>query len=54
MSQLDERFENLNIRNDTYFDNIINIYYYNLRKNLEKINEPVNKTSWSQFAKGNL
>lgn len=47
VSQLDERFDSLNIRNDTYFENNININYFNLRKNLEKIKEPVNKTTWS-------
>ncbi|XP_018573332.1 endothelin-converting enzyme homolog isoform X1 [Anoplophora glabripennis] len=47
MNQLDERFENLSVRNDTYFDNNININYFNLKKMLEKINEPVNKTTWS-------
>ncbi|KAJ8939317.1 hypothetical protein NQ314_011175 [Rhamnusium bicolor] len=45
--QLDERFENLLIRNNTYFENNLNINAFNLKKNLEKINEPVNKTSWS-------
>ncbi|VEN40265.1 unnamed protein product, partial [Callosobruchus maculatus] len=47
INQLDERFESLNVRNDSYFENNIQISQYNLRKNLEKINEAVNKTSWS-------
>ncbi|CAH1118459.1 unnamed protein product [Phaedon cochleariae] len=47
VNQLDERFENLSVRSDTYFQNNIQILFYNLRKNLEKINEPVNKTTWS-------
>ncbi|KAJ8916510.1 hypothetical protein NQ315_000152 [Exocentrus adspersus] len=46
-NQLDERFENLLVRNNTYFENNININYFNLKKMLEKINEPVNKTTWS-------
>lgn len=37
----------LEIRNNTYFQNNINLSLYTLRKNLEKINEPVNKTTWS-------
>ncbi|XP_030755230.1 endothelin-converting enzyme homolog isoform X3 [Sitophilus oryzae] len=44
---LDERFDNLNIGPGTYFENNVNIIFYNLKKNLEKINEPVNKTTWS-------
>lgn len=47
INHLDERFENLTLRPDTYFENNININLYNLKKNLEKINEPVNKTTWS-------
>ncbi|CAH1165627.1 unnamed protein product [Phyllotreta striolata] len=46
-NQLDERFQNLTIRRDQYFENNIHISYFNLKKNLEKINEPVNKTTWS-------
>jgi membrane metallo-endopeptidase-like protein 1 len=45
--QLDERYEQLDVRSDTFFTNNLNINYYNLKKNLEKINEPVNKTTWS-------
>ncbi|KAL3271004.1 hypothetical protein HHI36_021505 [Cryptolaemus montrouzieri] len=47
INQLDEKYESLKIRSDAYFENTININYYNLVKNLEKINEPVNKTAWS-------
>ncbi|KAK4877932.1 hypothetical protein RN001_010438 [Aquatica leii] len=46
-SQLDERYNILDIRRDEYFENNIKINFYALRKNLEKINEPVNKTTWS-------
>uniref|UniRef100_A0AAR5Q8X8 Endothelin-converting enzyme 1 n=1 Tax=Dendroctonus ponderosae TaxID=77166 RepID=A0AAR5Q8X8_DENPD len=46
VDNLDAKYENLTIRPDTYFDNNVNIIYYNLKKNLEKINEPVNKTTW--------
>lgn len=44
--QLDEKYVGLNIKNDTYFMNNIEINRYNLRKNLEKLDEPVNKTRW--------
>lgn len=43
---LDEKYLGLNINNDTYFTNNIEINRYNLRKNLEKLDEPVNKTRW--------
>ncbi|CAH0548765.1 unnamed protein product [Brassicogethes aeneus] len=46
-NQLDKRYENLSVRNDTYFKNNINILVHNLKKNLEKIKESVNKTTWS-------
>lgn len=49
VNQLDERYEGLKIRSDTYFNNNINLNAYNLKKNLEKINEPVNKTTWSEY-----
>lgn len=45
---LDEIFENLTIRPDTYFDNNVNINAYNFKRELERINEPVNKTTWSK------
>uniref|UniRef100_A0A336LY78 CSON004984 protein n=1 Tax=Culicoides sonorensis TaxID=179676 RepID=A0A336LY78_CULSO len=44
--QLDEKYFELTIKNDTYFQNNIEINRYNLRKNLEKLDEPVNKTRW--------
>ncbi|XP_063925032.1 endothelin-converting enzyme homolog isoform X2 [Zophobas morio] len=47
IKQLDERYEQLEVRSDAYFVNNLNINLYNLKKNLEKINEPVNKTTWS-------
>lgn len=46
---LDERYKTLDVRNTTYFENNLNLNYYNLQKNLEKINEPVNKTTWSKY-----
>nr|XP_023014776.1 endothelin-converting enzyme homolog isoform X2 [Leptinotarsa decemlineata] len=47
MNELDKRFANLSLRSNEYFENNIQISSFNLRKNLEKINEPVNKTTWS-------
>ncbi|XP_044763653.1 endothelin-converting enzyme homolog isoform X2 [Coccinella septempunctata] len=47
INQLDKKYESLNIRPNAYFENTISINYYNLVKNLEKIDEPVNKTAWS-------
>lgn len=49
VDELDAYYENLQIRNDTYFQNNLNVYAYNLRRNLEKIKEPVNKTTWSEY-----
>lgn len=50
INQLDKKYESLKIRSDAYFENTISINYYNLVKNLEKIDEPVNKTAWSELA----
>ncbi|XP_065172885.1 endothelin-converting enzyme homolog isoform X2 [Atheta coriaria] len=44
--QLDERYKTLEIRGNTFFQNNIKLMQYTLLKNLEKINQPVNKTSW--------
>lgn len=48
VTALDEYYDNLQIRHNTYFQNNINVYTYNLKRNLEKIKEPVNKTTWSK------
>ena len=45
---LDEKYSSLIVRNDSYFTNNLNLNLYGLTKNLEKINEPVNKTTWSE------
>lgn len=47
--QLDERYKTLEIRGNTFFQNNIKLMQYTLLKNLEKINQPVNKTSWGEF-----
>ncbi|XP_055373792.1 neprilysin-3 isoform X2 [Condylostylus longicornis] len=45
-TKLDERYFDLKINKTEYFDNNIRVNIYNLKKNLEKLNEPVNKTTW--------
>lgn len=45
-SELDKKYEGLSISNSTYFQNNIAINRYNLRKNIEKLDQPVNKTRW--------
>lgn len=49
INQLDERYDSLTVRNDAYFENNLKINFYNLRKNLEKIIQSVNKTTWSEL-----
>ncbi|XP_034950226.1 endothelin-converting enzyme homolog [Chelonus insularis] len=44
--ELDKRYEDLIIKDDEYFYNNIRINKYTLKKNLEKINQSVNKTTW--------
>lgn len=43
---LDMRYQMLNIGSLTYFVNNVNLNMFNLRKNLEKLDQPVNKTRW--------
>lgn len=50
IDELDKRYDALRISSHTYFENNINSNFYNLKKNLEKINEPVNKTTWSKYS----
>ncbi|XP_057322411.1 endothelin-converting enzyme homolog [Microplitis mediator] len=45
-SELDERYQDLNIKDNEYFLNNIRINKYTLKKNLEKLDQPVNKTTW--------
>ncbi|GLV38283.1 Neprilysin 3 [Carabus blaptoides fortunei] len=45
--QLDKKYDKLEVRDDEYFMNNIRLSKYNLKKNLEKLDEPVNKTRWS-------
>ncbi|XP_043785236.1 endothelin-converting enzyme homolog isoform X4 [Apis laboriosa] len=45
-NELDERYKDLTINQNEYFQNNIRVNKYNLRKNLEKLDQPVNKTTW--------
>lgn len=44
--ELDERYKDLAIKQNEYFQNNIRVNKYNLRKNLEKLDQPVNRTTW--------
>lgn len=45
--QLDDKYTELNISANQYFENNLRLNIYNLKKNLERIDQPVNKTHWS-------
>lgn len=45
-SDLDERYRDLAIKQNEYFQNNLRVNKYNLRKNLEKLDQVVNKTTW--------
>ncbi|XP_076641509.1 M13 family metallopeptidase neprilysin 3 isoform X3 [Halictus rubicundus] len=45
-NELDDRYKDLLIRQDEYFENNIRVNKYNLKKNLDKLDKPVNKTTW--------
>jgi endothelin-converting enzyme len=45
-SELDERYRDLGIKQYEYFQNNLRVSKYNLRKNLEKLDQVVNKSSW--------
>lgn len=44
--ELDERYRDLTVKQNDYFNNNIRVNKYNLKKNLEKLDKPVNKTTW--------
>lgn len=46
-SQLDEKYKDLEIDKKQYFENNLRLNTYNLKKNLERLDQPVNKTRWS-------
>lgn len=43
---LDEKYKDLDIDPEKYFDNNIRVNIFNLKKNLEKLDQLVNKTKW--------
>ncbi|XP_037045655.1 neprilysin-3 isoform X2 [Bradysia coprophila] len=45
-ADLDEKYKDLTIDPDKYFENNIKVNMYNLKSNLEKLDQPVNKTRW--------
>ncbi|XP_021915643.1 endothelin-converting enzyme homolog isoform X4 [Zootermopsis nevadensis] len=44
--QLDDKYKDLDIRQYEYFENNLRVNQYNLRRNVEKLDQPVNKTRW--------
>ncbi|ODM96996.1 Endothelin-converting enzyme 1 [Orchesella cincta] len=44
--QLDKKYEGLEISETDYFGNNVRVSKFSLKKNLEKLDEPVNKTKW--------
>lgn len=45
-NQLDEKYKDLEIDPKQYFTNNVKVNTYNLKKNLEKLDQPVNRTQW--------
>lgn len=45
-SELDERYRDLAIKPSEYFQNTLRVNKYNFRKNLDKLDKEVNKTTW--------
>ncbi|XP_039285677.1 endothelin-converting enzyme homolog [Nilaparvata lugens] len=46
-NQLDDEYSDLDVRDDTYFTNNLNANLYNMKRNLQKLGQPVNKTRWN-------
>lgn len=44
--ELDKKYEDLNFNEDEYFNNNVELSRYNLKTNLKKLDEPVNKTKY--------
>ncbi|XP_017869942.1 PREDICTED: endothelin-converting enzyme 1 isoform X1 [Drosophila arizonae] len=44
--ELDKKYEELNITANAYFENNIQVAIYNLKSNLKRLDQPVNKTNW--------
>src|SRR5271156_4875194 len=49
-TELDKKYNGLEISDVDYFGNNIRVNRYTLIKNLEKLNQPVNRTRWSMTA----
>lgn len=45
-SKLDDQYKDLDIDPKKYFDNNVKVNIYNLRTNLEKLDQPVDKSKW--------
>ncbi|XP_073991312.1 M13 family metallopeptidase neprilysin 3 isoform X3 [Rhodnius prolixus] len=45
--QLDEKYKDLEVSEGHYFQNNINANQYNLKQNLRKLGQPVNRTRWN-------
>ncbi|XP_055922189.1 neprilysin-3 isoform X2 [Eupeodes corollae] len=45
-TQLDEKYKDLHLNSTEYFNNNLRINQFNLKKNLEKLDTPVNKSGW--------
>lgn len=43
-NQLDDKYNNLTVRNDEYFENNIRAIKFNLEQYLYKLDQPVNRT----------
>ncbi|RZF31949.1 hypothetical protein LSTR_LSTR012419 [Laodelphax striatellus] len=46
-NQLDDEYSDLEVREDEYFTNNLNANLYNMKRNLQKLGQPVNKTRWN-------
>lgn len=46
-AQLDEKYRDLDLDPGKYFENNIRVNQYNLLRNLERLDQPVNRTLWS-------
>ena len=45
---MDKIYKDLNIEPNEYFRNNIEVNFYSLKKNIEKLYEPVNRTRWGK------
>lgn len=47
--ELDKQYSDLNVKLNEYFQNNIEVNIHSLKKNLEKLDEPVNRTRWGSY-----